>query len=54
MPATDRSVRQIKMILSSLLNILQGSTYTKILHNEHGLKWVITNSLDILKRSEDV
>ena len=37
-----------------IVEYTQGSTYTKILHNEHGLKWVITNSLDILKRSEDV
>jgi hypothetical protein len=37
-----------------IVEYTQGSTYTKILHNEHGLKWVVTNSLDILKRSEDV
>ena len=30
-----------------IVEYTQGSTYTKILHNEHGLKWVVTNNLDI-------
>jgi hypothetical protein len=37
-----------------LVNFVEGRTFTQILHTEHGLKWVITNSLDILKRSENV